>query len=127
MEQSNSDRTPLFGEVGKATGISLIFTLAAVLLFAFIIKIVSLDTSVIKPVNQFLKVISIFTGCYFSLNGRKGWIKGMLTGFFVILLTYFIFAIISGSIEFNWSVVLEIIFGSIIGGISGIITVNLKK
>jgi len=127
MEQSDSGRTPIFSEVGKATGISLIFTLAAVLIFAFIIKFISLDTSVIKPVNQFLKVISIFTGCYFSLTGRKGWLKGLLTGFFVILLTYFIFAIISGSIEFDWSVVLEIVFGSIIGAISGIITVNLKK
>jgi putative membrane protein (TIGR04086 family) len=127
MQQSDSDRTPLFGEIGKATGISLIFTLAAVLVFAFIIKIFSLNTEVIKPVNQFLKVISIFTGCYFSLSGRKGWLKGLITGLFVILLTYFIFAIISGSIEFNWSVIVEIIFGSIIGAISGIITVNLKK
>ena len=127
MQQTESERTPIFGEIGKATGISLIFTLAAVLVFAFIIKLVSLDSGAIKPVNQFLKVISIFTGCYFSLNGRKGWLKGMITGLLVVVLTYFIFAIISGSIEFNVSVFLEVIFGCIIGGISGIITVNLKK
>ena len=94
MEQTNSGKSSLFGEVGKATGISLIFTLAAVLIFAFIIKLANIDSGVIKPVNQFLKVISIFTGCYFSLNGSRGWLKGLFTGLFVILLTYFIFAII---------------------------------
>lgn len=50
-------------EVGKSVGISVIVTLAAVLLFAFLIKIFSIGSSVITPVNQVIKALAIFLGC----------------------------------------------------------------
>lgn len=50
-------------EVGKSVGISVIVTLAAVLLFAFLIKIFSIGASVITPVNQVIKALAIFLGC----------------------------------------------------------------
>ena len=81
-------------EVGKSVGISVIVTLAAVLLFAFLIKIFSIGSSVITPVNQVIKALAIFLGCLLSLRDTKGWLKGAIAGILVILFTYFIFAII---------------------------------
>lgn len=83
-------------EVGKSVGISVIVTLAAVLLFAFLIKIFSIGSSVITPVNQVIKALAIFLGCLLSLRDTKGWLKGAIAGILVILFTYFIFAIIAG-------------------------------
>ena len=113
-------------EVAKSTGISVVITLAAVLLFAFLIKIFSIGSSVITPVNQVIKALAIFVGCLFSLHTSKGWLKGALSGIAVILLTYFIFAIIAGEISFGVSNVIEILFGGIAGAISGVIAVNLR-
>ena len=106
-------------EVGKSVGISVIVTLAAVLLFAFLIKIF------ITPVNQVIKALAIFLGCLLSLRDTKGWLKGAIAGILVILFTYFIFAIIAGEISFGLSNVLEFLFGGVAGAISGVIAVNL--
>lgn len=126
-EASSPSKSAFFSESGKAVGISIIFTLASVLLFALIIKLFNLDQGVIKPVNQFLKVISIFTGCFFSFRPGKGFLKGAFTGMLVVALTFFIFAIIAGSIGFSAAFFIELLFGALIGGISGVITVNLKR
>ena len=72
-------------EVGKSVGISVIVTLAAVLLFAFLIKIFSIGSSVITPVNQVIKALAIFLGCLLSLRDTKGWLKGAIAGILVIL------------------------------------------
>ena len=112
-------------EVCKSVGISVIVTLAAVLLFAFLIKIFSIGASVITPVNQVIKALAIFLGCLLSLRDTKGWLKGAIAGILVILFTYFIFAIIAGEISFGLSNVLEFLFGGVAGAISGVIAVNL--
>jgi len=49
-------------EVGKSVGISVIVTLAAVLLFAFLIKIFSIGSSVITPVRHVAGLIQQKTG-----------------------------------------------------------------
>lgn len=113
-------------QVAKSVGISVVVTLAAVLLFAFLIKIFSIGSSVITPVNQVIKALAIFVGCLFSLRESKGWLKGALSGVFVILLTYFIFAIIAREISFGVSNIIEILFGAVAGAISGVIAVNLR-
>lgn len=113
-------------EIAKSVCISVIVTLAAVLLFAFLIKIFSIGSSVITPVNQIIKALAIFAGCLFSLRESKGWLKGAISGILVILLTYFIFAIIAREISFGVSNVVEFLFGGIAGAISGVIAVNLR-
>ena len=86
-------------EVCKSVGISVIVTLAAVLLFAFLIKIFSIGSSVITPVNQVIKALAIFLGCLLSLRDTKGWLKGAIAGILVILFT-------AGEISFGLSNVL---------------------
>ena len=50
----------------KGTLLGVIVTLVSVLIFAGIIKIATLNYTVIKSVNQFVKVIAVFIGCFFS-------------------------------------------------------------
>ncbi len=105
----------------------MIFSLIAVLVFSFIVQLFSLGDNVIHVVDQFIKSLAVFIGCFFSLKGRGGWLKGLLTGLFVFVLTYLIFGLIAGAKVFTWNFLIDAAFGAVIGLISGIIAVNVRK
>ena len=105
---------------------SVIITLIGVLIFAFIVKIAVLNGSVIKAVNQFIKILSVFLGCLVSVRRNGGLIKGALVGLLFSVIIYLIFALFGGGISFGASFFLDLFFTSIIGAISGIISVNVK-
>ena len=103
-------------EIGKGICVASVVTLAAVLVFALLIKLFSIGSSVIMPVNQLIKMAAIFVGCFFCIKPGKAFFKGIASGILVVLLTYFIFAILAGEISFGWSNVLDLLFGAIAGG-----------
>lgn len=105
----------------------LIIVLAGILIFAGIIKIACLSDGVIKPVNQFIKILSVFLGCFFSVRGKLGFLKGGLVGAIGMAITYLVFSLIGGQISFGGTFVLDLLFGLVVGIISGIVAVNLKK
>ncbi len=111
----------------KGVFTACICTLIGVLLFSFIIKLAGLSSSVIKPVNQFIKVISVFLGCFFCVQGKKGYLKGGAIGFAFSILIYCLFALISGMEVFNNGFFIDLLFCAVIGILSGILTVNIKK
>ncbi len=113
-------------QIGKSTGISVVFTLAAVLLFALCIRFFSIGSSVIMPVNQIIKLLAVFLGCFFGIKPGKAFFKGIASGLLSVLLTYFLFAALAGAISFGWGNVLDLIFGCLAGGISGIIAASAK-
>ncbi len=117
----------IFSGVLRGVLYAVIITLISVLIFAFIVKFALLGSGVIKAVNQFIKIISIFLGCSLSIRGNLGLVKGALVGAFTTIITYLLFSLFSGSVTFNGSFILDIVFTAIIGGISGILAVNMKK
>ena len=125
---SNTNKSTLLQVVkGSITSVSI--TLVLILLFAILIRFVNISEKVIMPVNQFIKILSIFLGVYSALkfHKEKGWFKGMLIGVIYSVLAFTVFAILSSQLSLSWSTFLDVVFSSVIGGISGIITVNLKK
>lgn len=116
-----------FKDVIKGSLFSLIITLVAVLIFGIVIKLTSISNEIIMPINQVIKVLSIFFGIIFSFKTKQsGAIKGLLVGLIYTLLSLFIFLIIGGTLKesFNY---LDFIFGAILGTISGIVSVNTGK
>lgn len=111
----------------KGVLITLIVNTLGIILFAVIIKVAMLNGSVIRPVNQFIKLLAIFLGCMFSLKGKRGLINGVLVGLFGSAITYLLFALIVGEPTFSGLLILDVLFGLIVGGLSGILTVNVKK
>ncbi len=114
-------------QIVKGICLGILFNFIAILVFSFIIEITGITDNVIKPVNQFIKIISVFISCFFSLEGSKGYLKGLVVGAFVFLVTHTVFSIISGGNFFTLSFIIDLIFCSVIGLISGIISVNTKK
>ena len=121
-----SDMSRAAAEVGKSIGVAAVFTLAAVLIFALLIKIFSIGSSIIVPVNQVIKMLAVFLGCFVCLRPTRAVLKGAVSGIGVILLTYFLFAVIGGAISFGWGNILDIVFGAIVGAISGIVCTLVK-
>ncbi|MBQ8427361.1 MAG: TIGR04086 family membrane protein [Clostridia bacterium] len=125
--RENGKENKIFSAVLKGGATAVIITLVGILAFAFVIKLSYLNSTVIKSVNQFIKVLSVFLGCFIFVRENKGLLKGGLIGCFSAVMTYLIFALMGGGFSFGASFFIDLIFQLIVGAISGIITVNLKK
>ena len=116
----------VFLMIMKGDTITVLTTLSLILLFAIVIKVSLLDSSVIKWVNQFLKIISIFVGVFFSIKGRLGFLKGGLVGLFSTVIIFIVFAFMGGDLTAG-STIIDSIFGAFIGAIVGVLAVNRKR
>ena len=94
-------------------------------LFAAVVQIFSLPSGVVRPVVIILKAISVLVGCLLSVRESKGILKGVIVGAAALMLTSFAFSAISGHSAAAFF--LEVLFGVVIGGIGGVLAVNLKK
>ena len=117
------------GGLIKGSLVALVSTLVLILLFAVVLKYFELNDGIIMPINQVIKVISMLLGVKVMLKNckEKGLFRGVLLGLIYTLLSYLIFALLSKSFVFDLSVIFDVVFGMIIGGICGVIMVNFKK
>lgn len=113
----------------KGATVAVIVSLVGILLFALLLKFISIGDGVISPINQVIKAISILIGTKVALKYTKnlGWLKGALLGLFYTLLAYLIFSFLSSSIVFDTTTMIDVMFGMVMGAICGIIVVNAKK
>ena len=117
------------GNLLKGTLIALCISLVLVLVFAFLLKFTNIPDTVITPINQVIKGISIFFGVFIGMKKSKelGLVCGLLIGFCYTIVAFLVFSILSGGFNFDITFLTDIIFGAVIGGICGIICVNIKK
>ena len=125
MEKS-SDSGRFFPQLIKGILTGVIATIAGILIFAVIVNLTGINQSVIKGVNQFIKIISVFIGCLFSFSGKKGLIKGAISGIIITVITYLIF-LLFGAASFGTGFLIDLALLTVVGAISGIIAVNVKK
>ncbi len=110
----------------KSVVLAVLITLASVLVFSLVVKNASLGTNAIKSVNQFIKVVSVFVGCFFMINGRLGFVKGAVSGLVYSVVVYLVFALISGSSPFTTQLLIDCVFTCIVGSLSGVVAVNRR-
>ena len=122
-----TQKNGFFKQVIKGALSSVIVTLLAILAFALVIKFTYLSNGVIKSVNQFIKVVSVFLGCVTCISGKQGLIKGLLVGVLTSLIIYLIFSLCGVGTGLKTAQTLDLLFLAIIGAVSGIISVNVKK
>lgn len=132
MKNSNSlsiDKKRNVSSIVKGSMIAISVSLVLILLFALLIRFTGLPDSAIMPVNQLIKVISLFFGIRIALktNRQKGWLKGLIIGLIYTILAYLVFSILSGKFNINFTSFNDLIFGTLLGGIIGIILINIKK
>lgn len=127
--QTVDKERPLVSAVSKGSLCALCISLVLILVFAFLLKFTNIPESAITPINQVIKGVSIFFGVFIGLRKIKelGLFSGLLIGFIYIMLAFVIFSILNGGFSFDLTLLTDIIFGAVIGGICGIICVNIKK
>ncbi|MGI5849899.1 MAG: TIGR04086 family membrane protein [Christensenellales bacterium] len=110
----------------KGTLVSMVFTIAVILLFALIIKETGLSDGVISPVNQIIKIAGIIAASYFAIKGltEKQWICGALAGIMYMLLSYLIFSLIEGVFGNVALLFSDMLMGLLIGMVFAIIAAN---
>ncbi|MBR1890570.1 MAG: TIGR04086 family membrane protein [Clostridia bacterium] len=113
----------------KGSLIGVAVALVSILLFAFVLRFTNVSDTIITPVNQVIKGVSIFFGVFLGIRGHKqnGLIKGSLIGLGFTIVAFLTFSLLDGAFVFDKTFFNDIVFGMIIGAICGIICVNLKK
>ncbi len=113
-------------QVIKGVAVSIVAVAICTLAFALLLRSVYLSGTVVKAVNQFIKTIAIFVGCFYSIRDNRGLFKGVCVGVISSIVAYLSFAAISKNVFNFGSFFAEMIFGGIIGGICGVITLSFK-
>lgn len=113
----------------KGALVSISITLVLILLFAFVLRYTNLSDRWIFPVNQVIKVISLFVGITIAVKcaKEKGFIKGILIALLYFVLNLIIFSILQGRFSFSLSHIYDMLLTILAGGLIGVIIVNIIK
>lgn len=124
----NTNKSQTLIQITKATILAVTLSLLMLLVFALFIRFVNISEKVILPVNQVIKIISLFIACFVALkNTNKGFLKGLIIGILYAIISYIVFSFLSGAISFGLTSFTDILFCGVIGGICGILAVNTRK
>lgn len=124
------ENTSLVKKILLGTAAATASAMALILVFAFCLKFFGMSEGLILIIVQIIKGISVFLGTMLALKKQKemGFITGILVGAMFTALSFLVFSVLNGfTFEFSSSLLIDLIFGSIIGGICGVIAVNIKK
>lgn len=100
---------------------AMIFTIAAILIFAIILKMTALSDKVIPYINQVIKIVGILMAAYVTVNsGKKIWL-GAAGGAAYVLLTFFLFSLVNGGMGSVLILLSDLVMGAVIGGIAALI------
>ncbi|MCL2370083.1 MAG: TIGR04086 family membrane protein [Firmicutes bacterium] len=128
----NKELNPIFGltlKILKAVIIAMLISLVGILIMAFVVQWLSIDTRFISIINQVIKGIAILVACFFALKKTKnGAFVGLAVGLIFIALAFVIFSLLDNN---TWAVGLtllnDVVLGAVTGFVAGIITVNIRK
>ena len=114
-------------EILKSGIIAVVISLVCILLFALIIKAAGLSNDSIAVFDIVGKAVSLLLGCLFGFrDSERGWCKGLLAGVVFVLLSFVVFGILQGQFAAAPKFFYHLLFGAILGMLSGIITTLVK-
>lgn len=120
----NSNGNIIFSYL-KGLVVSMLISLAFVIVFAFSLKWFSIDEKFISPINLAIKTISVLIGSLIAIKGEsKGLIKGVIFGLLYVLLAFVSFSFLAKNFTFDLALFLDILFACVAGGTVGVIKVN---
>ena len=116
-------------DIIKTVVVAILVSMILVLVFALIVKATDLNENAVTYVNVAIKVISIAVGCLigFRRGGKMGWLKGLICGVLYVVTSFLVFSFISGNLSLKNVTWLDFVTGAVVGVLSGILAVNVKK
>ena len=103
---------------------TLMFTMVVVLLSMF----TEIADGILAPIDVIAKQVAVVIGVFVAVNSKmKGWLTGLFVGLLFAVFSFCIFSVMNGTFILDQALGMSILFSAILGVISGIIGVNLKK
>ena len=127
--KSTNMKHNLFLSIIKGSLAAISLTLILILVFALLIRFFNISDNWIFPVNQIIKIISLFVGIKTMIKGNveKGFLKGILLGGGYFIISLLVFSILQGSLNFRMNNLYDFLLTMLMGGLIGIILVNVKR
>ena len=102
-------------------------TAVLVLVFAVLVMLFDWGSSVITPVNQVIKVLSILAGTFAAARGMRGWKAGLAVGSVYMLLGIVLYCAFAGKL-LPWVVMAgDMALGGAAGLLSGMLAGTMKQ
>ena len=109
----------------KGLIVSILISLALVIVFALILNWLDIPESVIIPITFAIKYISVIFGAMIAIKGSsKGLLKGSAFGLAYIVIAFVVFSILAKSFIFDITTLLDLVSSVLVGAIVGVIKVN---
>lgn len=114
--------------VSKGSVFAVIITLLFIILFAFVMQLSSLSETIIRPVVQVVRILSIAIGGAYAARKttNKGWIKGAVTRIGYVILVSVICVISGGQFAFDRILLSDALMALIVGAAGGAIGINIR-
>ena len=125
--RESSGKSSVFFNYIKGIVVAIISSLLLVVVFALFVKWFTLSDRVIVPVTMCIKGVSVALGAIFAVRGEsRGLIKGVAFGAIYISISFLLFGLLSGSLSFGLSNLLDLVCVCALGGVVGIVKVNKR-
>lgn len=109
---------------------ALCASLVLILVFAFMLRFFGFGENAIIVIVEIIKGLSVLFGTIMAMKKHKenGFLCGIMVGLLFTIISFLVFSVLDGFVfEFSRTLLTDLIFVSILGGISGIIAVNIKS
>ena len=111
----------------KGVACAVAVSLLGAIVFAVLLRGGLLSDKVLYPINQALKSVALIVGVLLFIRGEKGLLKGAVVGVLFTAVSYLAFSAIGSDFSVSWLIFAELALAVLVGGISGILAVNLKR
>lgn len=114
--------------VSKGSVFAVMITLFFIILFAFVMQLSSLSETIIRPVVQVVRILSITAGGAYAArkSANKGWLKGAATGICYVVLVSLIGVISGAQFAFDRILLSDTLMAIVVGAAGGAIGINIR-
>lgn len=114
-------------QVIKSVLTALLCSVFFTAIFALLLRVCPMGNGGITIVTQVLKGLALILGVLLFVRERKGLVKGGIVGLLFAMLGYLTFAALGGGLDLSWLILAELLLFATVGGLSGLVAVNVKK
>ncbi len=115
------------GQVVKTVVVALVLSVLLAAIFTLVLRVCPMGKIAVTVVSQLLKVLSLAVGVMLFVKGEKGLWKGVGCGLLFSMLGYLTFSALGGGFGLSWLIFAELFLYTAVGGLLGVVAVNLKK
>jgi len=114
--------------ISKGSVFAVIITLFFIILFALIMQISSLSETIIRPVVQVIRILSIAAGAAYvaGKSTSRGWLKGAATGICYVILVSIISIASGGHFAIDYILLSDMLMATVVGAAGGAIGINIR-